>query len=165
MDIGVVPTRRPRHVNQHNQDEVPADFYREFEEQKRTVNELMQKEVSREQMYNKMHKFIEDMQVGSIPQAKKGPIIGYTQGGPSMFPTQASTSLFEERRKAHPSMYRRSPYMDLPPTTVLPKQRGDKSMNKRRNANVSPFNLGNAFVDDNVGADDILITDVRQTDN
>ncbi|GKD20325.1 hypothetical protein Tco_1222028, partial [Tanacetum coccineum] len=67
--------RRLRHVNQQNQDEVPTNFYREFEEQKRTVNELMQKKAAREQMYNKMHKFIEDMQVGSIPQAKKGPII------------------------------------------------------------------------------------------
>ncbi|GJU83984.1 phospholipase-like protein [Tanacetum coccineum] len=235
--------RRLRHVNQQNQDEVPADFYREFEEQKRTVNELMQKEAAREQMYNKMHKFMEDMQVGSIPQAKKGPIIvgqhyglsdfigfqntqGYPQGGPSMFPMQASTSFFEgaqatlsyghnmstpnwqtpmpshtgipnwqtpmsshratsnlqtpmpshprdvslvnqnllnrEIKEARPSMYRRSPYMDLPPTTVLPKQRGAKSMNKRRNANVSLFNLGNTFVDDNVGADDVLIIDVTK---
>ncbi|GKD20326.1 hypothetical protein Tco_1222029 [Tanacetum coccineum] len=69
--------------------------------------------------------------------------------------------LNRERREARPSMYRRSPYMDLPPTTVLPKQRGDTSINKRRNANVSLFNLGNTFVDDNVGADDVLITNVR----
>ncbi|GJR14402.1 phospholipase-like protein [Tanacetum coccineum] len=165
-----------------NQDDVRADFYREFEEQKKAVNELMQMEAAREQMYNKMHKFME----------------GFPQGGPSMFLTQASTSFFEgaqatpsyghnmsvpnsqtpmpshpvnpnllnrEMRETRPSMNRRSPYKDLPPTTGLPKKWGDKSMNKGRNANVSPFNFWNAFVDENVGADDVLITSARQIDN
>ncbi|GKC03524.1 hypothetical protein Tco_0995134, partial [Tanacetum coccineum] len=54
------------------------------------------------------------------------------------------------RREARPSMYRRTSYMDLPPTTVLPKKRGDKTKNKGKNSNVSPLNLGNTFADDNV---------------
>ncbi|GJT73602.1 hypothetical protein Tco_1032888 [Tanacetum coccineum] len=46
------------------------------------------------------------------------------------------------RREHHPSIYRKSPYTDLPPSTVLPKKRGGKSKNKGKKANVSPFNLG-----------------------
>ncbi|GKE33356.1 hypothetical protein Tco_1452678, partial [Tanacetum coccineum] len=73
--------------------------------------------------------------------------------------------LNRERKETHPSMYKRSPYMDLPRTTVLPKKGGDKTMNKGKNANVSPFNLGNAFVDDNVGADDVMFIGSRKSDN
>ncbi|GJZ12802.1 hypothetical protein Tco_0548032 [Tanacetum coccineum] len=65
--------------------------------------------------------------------------------------------------EVRPIMYRRTPYMDLPPTTVLPKKRGDKTKNKGKNANISPLNLGNAFADDNVGEDDIMIMDERET--
>ncbi|GKD53773.1 phospholipase-like protein, partial [Tanacetum coccineum] len=181
------------------------------------------------------------MQVCTMPQAKKGPIIvgqhyglsdlsgfqntqGFPRGGPT-FPTQASTSFFEgtyatpsydhhtssrypyshlatpnwqtpmpqpgnvpwssqhasahnrdvglvnpnlmnrERMEARPSMYVQSPYTVLPPTTVLPKRQGDKSRNKGRNATVAPFNLGNAFVDDNEVDDEVLITSVRDTDD
>ncbi|GJS85728.1 hypothetical protein Tco_0752269 [Tanacetum coccineum] len=60
------------------------------------------------------------------------------------------------RREAHPSMYRRTPYIDLHPTTVEPKKRGNKTKNKGKNANLSPLNLGNAFADDNVGGDDVM---------
>ncbi|GKB01216.1 hypothetical protein Tco_0829260 [Tanacetum coccineum] len=67
------------------------------------------------------------------------------------------------RRKPRPSIYRQSPYMDLPPTTVLPKKRVDKTKNKGKNANVSPLNLGNAFVDYNVGGDDVMITGEHET--
>nr|GEW02296.1 hypothetical protein [Tanacetum cinerariifolium] len=57
--------------------------------------------------------------------------------------------LNRERREVRPSMYRRTPYMDMPPTTVLPKKRDDKTKNKVKNANISPLNFGNAFADDN----------------
>nr|GFA09430.1 phospholipase-like protein [Tanacetum cinerariifolium] len=171
--------RIPYHVKRQNED-VPLEFYREFEERKRVMNELMKKEVARGKMYTQMHKFMEDMQVGPMRQAKKGPIIvdqhyglRFPQGGPSSFPTQRSTSFFEvnlnilnrERREACPSTYRRIQYMDLPRTMVLPKKRGDKTKNKGKNANVSPLNLGNAFVDDNIGADDVLIMGEHETDN
>nr|GEY83665.1 hypothetical protein [Tanacetum cinerariifolium] len=57
-------------------------------------------------------------------------------------------------REHHPSIYRKSPYMDLPPNTVLPKKRGGKSKNKGKKASVSPFNLGNAYNDEDVEGDD-----------
>nr|GEU43142.1 hypothetical protein [Tanacetum cinerariifolium] len=60
-------------------------------------------------------------------------------------------------------MYRRTPYMDLPPTTVVPMKPGDKTKNKVKNANVSPLNLGNAFVDDNVGGDDVMFLGEHNT--
>ncbi|GJV96643.1 hypothetical protein Tco_1548220 [Tanacetum coccineum] len=66
-------------------------------------------------------------------------------------------------REVRPSMYRRTPYMDLPSTTVVPKKRGDKTKNKVKNANVSPLNLGNAFADDNVGGDDVMFLGERDT--
>ncbi|GKB28132.1 phospholipase-like protein [Tanacetum coccineum] len=56
-----------------------------------------------------------------------------------------------------------SPYTDLPPTTVLPKKRVDKTKKKCKNANVSPLNLGNAFAYDNLGGDDVVIMGVRDT--
>ncbi|GJX04424.1 phospholipase-like protein [Tanacetum coccineum] len=62
-------------------------------------------------------------------------------------------------------MYRRTPYMDLPPTTVVPKKRGDKTKNKVKNAKVSPLNLGNAFADDNVGGDDVMFLGEHDTGN
>ncbi|GJX15184.1 hypothetical protein Tco_0206942 [Tanacetum coccineum] len=69
------------------------------------------------------------------------------------------------RREFHPSMYKRTPYMDLPPTTVVPKKRGDKTKNKVKNANLSPLNLGNAFADDNVGGDDVMFLGEHDTSN
>nr|GFA49087.1 hypothetical protein [Tanacetum cinerariifolium] len=74
------------------------------------MNESMKKEVARGKMYTQMHKFMVDMQVGPMRQAKKGPIIvdqhyglRFPQGGPSSFPTQRSTSFFEGVQ-ATPSM-------------------------------------------------------------
>ncbi|GKB97817.1 hypothetical protein Tco_0983954 [Tanacetum coccineum] len=73
--------------------------------------------------------------------------------------------LNRERREVRASMYRRTPYMDLPPTIVLPKKHGDKTKNKVKNANVSPLNLGNAFADDNVGGDDVMFLGEQYTGN
>ncbi|GKE82280.1 hypothetical protein Tco_1552280, partial [Tanacetum coccineum] len=69
------------------------------------------------------------------------------------------------RREVRPSMYRRTPYMDLLPTTVVPKKRGDKTKNKVKNAKVSPLNLGNAFADDNVKRDDVMFLGEHDTGN
>ncbi|GJW26681.1 putative ribonuclease H-like domain-containing protein [Tanacetum coccineum] len=71
--------------------------------------------------------------------------------------------LNRERREVRASMYRQTPYMDLPPTTVLPKKHDDKTNNKVKNANVSPLNLGNTFADDNVGGDDVMFLGVQYT--
>nr|GEU39794.1 transposon Ty3-I Gag-Pol polyprotein [Tanacetum cinerariifolium] len=73
--------------------------------------------------------------------------------------------LNRDNREPRSSMYRQSPYMDLPPTTVLRKKRADKTKNTGKNANVSPLNLGNALFDDKVGADDVMFMGERQTDN
>nr|GFA34830.1 hypothetical protein [Tanacetum cinerariifolium] len=67
------------------------------------------------------------------------------------------------RREHHPGIYKKSPYMDLPPTTVLPKKQGGKSKNKGKEANVSPFNLGNAFNDEDVEGDDVMIPGEQDT--
>ncbi|GJS98242.1 hypothetical protein Tco_0819412, partial [Tanacetum coccineum] len=47
----------------------------------------------------------------------------------------------------------------------IPKKQGDKTKNKAKNANVSPLNLGNSFVDDNVRDDDVMFMGERVTDN
>ncbi|GKD06079.1 hypothetical protein Tco_1181053, partial [Tanacetum coccineum] len=64
-----------------------------------------------------------------------------------------------------PNMYRRTPYMDLPPTTVVPKKHGDKTKNKVQNANLSSLNLENAFADDNVRGDDVMFLGEHDTGN
>ncbi|GKB43313.1 hypothetical protein Tco_0888255 [Tanacetum coccineum] len=53
------PARISLPINQHTKDDVPVDLYRRLEEQDRVLKELMQKDDAREQMYNKMNKFME----------------------------------------------------------------------------------------------------------
>ncbi|GJR11298.1 phospholipase-like protein [Tanacetum coccineum] len=60
------------------------------------------------------------------------------------------------KREQRPSFYKRTPYTEQPPTTVLPKQRGNKNKNNVKKANLSPLNLGNAFDDENEGGDDVI---------
>ncbi|GKA72959.1 phospholipase-like protein [Tanacetum coccineum] len=50
----------------------------------------------------------------------------------------------------------RSPFMEQPPSTVLPKQRGNKTKKNVKKSNLSPLNLGNALDDDNEGGDDVM---------
>ena len=47
--------------------------------------------------------------------------------------------------------------MEQPPTTILPKQRGNKNKNNVMKANLSPLNLRNAFDDENEGGDDVIL--------
>ncbi|GJS11055.1 phospholipase-like protein [Tanacetum coccineum] len=54
------------------------------------------------------------------------------------------------KREQFPSKYKLTPFMEQPPTTILPKQRVNKTKNKGKKANLSPLNLGGAFEDDNV---------------
>ncbi|GJR69675.1 phospholipase-like protein [Tanacetum coccineum] len=79
--------------------------------------------------------------------------------------TRKCPVVFPLWREARPNMYVQSPYIVLPPTTVLPKKWVDKSRNKGRNANVAPSNLENAFVNDNEVDAEVLITGVRDTDD
>ncbi|GJR54278.1 hypothetical protein Tco_1404799 [Tanacetum coccineum] len=46
--------RVPRHVNRQNHYEVPSELYREIEEQKRAVDEMLKKEAEREKAYEQM---------------------------------------------------------------------------------------------------------------
>nr|GEV98867.1 hypothetical protein [Tanacetum cinerariifolium] len=64
--------------------------------------------------------------------------------------------LNQERREQRPNIYKRTSYMDLSPTIVLPKKCGDRNKNNAKSANLSPLNLGNAFANDNVGDDDVM---------
>ncbi|GJT07698.1 putative ribonuclease H-like domain-containing protein, partial [Tanacetum coccineum] len=154
-------------------DGLPSEIYRQIEEEKRAMDQMLEKEAEREKTYEKMHKFM--------------------QGGLSSFPNQGNNSFFEvptrfllmviiwirqtskpqchrilnilnrARREAHPSMYMLSPYTDLPPSTVVPKKHGDKTKNKSKNANLSAFNLGNAFDEDNVRGDDLIFLGEHDT--
>ncbi|GKB19886.1 hypothetical protein Tco_0853809 [Tanacetum coccineum] len=212
------PARILRRVNQHTQDDVLVDLYRRLKEQDRVLKELMQNDSTREQMYNKINKFMKELQVGTMPQAKKGPIIvgqhyglsdlsglqntqGFPQGGPT-FPTQESTSFFEGARATpsynhhtssrypytHPATPNWKTPIPQPGNFLWSSQYGSTHnrdiglvnlnlinqerrearpsiRNKGRNANDAPFNLGNAFVDDNEVDDEVLITGVRDNDD
>ncbi|GKD50331.1 hypothetical protein Tco_1279307, partial [Tanacetum coccineum] len=69
------------------------------------------------------------------------------------------------KREQRPSFYKRTPYTEQPPTTVLPKQRGNKNKNNVKKANLSPLNLGNAFDDENEGGDDVIFLGGHFTGN
>nr|GEX67235.1 hypothetical protein [Tanacetum cinerariifolium] len=60
------------------------------------------------------------------------------------------------KREQRPGFYKRTPYTEQPPTTILPKQRGNKNKNNVMKANLLPLNLENAFNDENEGGDDII---------
>ncbi|GJV93638.1 phospholipase-like protein [Tanacetum coccineum] len=256
--IGVAE-RVPRHVNRQNMYEVPSELYRQLEEQKRDldkqkkeIEEIKRNEAKQLEMFEKMHKFMEDMNVEQVRPANKEPIIvsqhyGISdlsqfpskQGVPSPFQTHPNSSSFfnigtpthwqtprpsqhgssnwqaqmsaqvgpsnwqshmpaqsatpywqpafpshpgtynpnlqpsierhhdaaglfnqnilnRGKREQRPSFYKWTPYTKQPPTTVLPKQRGNKNKNNVKKANLSPLNLGNAF-DENEGGDDVFL--------
>ncbi|GKA53622.1 phospholipase-like protein, partial [Tanacetum coccineum] len=69
------------------------------------------------------------------------------------------------KREQRPSFYKRSPYMEQPATTVLPKQRGNKNKNNVKKANLSPLNLWSALDDENEGGDDVVYLGGRFTGN
>ncbi|GKD36946.1 hypothetical protein Tco_1257153 [Tanacetum coccineum] len=161
FDGGIGQAERvPRHLNRQNMYEFPSEFYREFEIQKRDlknkkkkIEEIKRKEADQRETYEKVHKFMEDMNV--------------EQGGPSSFQTHPNSSSFFNIGKSEqrPSFYKRSPYMEQPATTVLPKQRGNKNKNNVKKANLSPLNLGSAFDDENEGGDDVIFLGGRFTGN
>nr|GFB42375.1 hypothetical protein [Tanacetum cinerariifolium] len=69
------------------------------------------------------------------------------------------------KREQRPSMYRQTPYVEQAPTTVLPKERGNKNKNKIHKATILPLNLENIFDDDNEGSDDIMFVGGQFTGN
>nr|GEZ61694.1 hypothetical protein [Tanacetum cinerariifolium] len=157
--------RVPRHLNFQNMHEVPSELYRQFEKQKidlekqkREIKEIKKNEADRLETYEKVCKFIEDMNVEQVRQANKGPIIvgqHYGISDLSEFPSMQNI-LIQGKRKQHPSFYKWSSYMEQPPSTVLPKKRGNKTKNNVKKSNLSPLNLRNALDDDNEGGDDVI---------
>ncbi|GJT04117.1 hypothetical protein Tco_0838579 [Tanacetum coccineum] len=73
--------RVPRHVNRQNMYEVPSELYQQLEEQKRDIDkqkkeiEEIKNEAKQLEMFEKMHKFMEDMNVEQVRPANKEPII------------------------------------------------------------------------------------------
>nr|GEZ55693.1 hypothetical protein [Tanacetum cinerariifolium] len=61
----------PRHLNRNSYFEVTSEMYRELEEQRRGYKQMMDK---RDDMYEKMSRFMKDMSVAPVPLAKE-PII------------------------------------------------------------------------------------------
>nr|GEY13609.1 phospholipase-like protein [Tanacetum cinerariifolium] len=106
-------------------------------------------------------------QAERVREANKGPIIVNQHYGISDFSEFQSNQNIPNRgkREQRPSMYRRTPYMEQAPTTVLPKQRGNKNKNKVQKATVLPLNPRNVFDDDNEGSDDIMFVGGQFTGN
>nr|GEV67496.1 hypothetical protein [Tanacetum cinerariifolium] len=69
------------------------------------------------------------------------------------------------KREQRPSFYKRSPYMEQPSSTLLPKKHDDKTNNNVKKSNLSPLNLGNAFNDDNEGGNDVIFLGGQFTGN
>nr|GEV47462.1 hypothetical protein [Tanacetum cinerariifolium] len=94
--------RRPRHLNRQNHYEVPSELYRDFQEQRSGLDQLMKQGKN---IFEKMKKYMEDLNVGT--GANREPIIvdqhyGISdlsefqsiQGGPSSFQTPTNHSFF-----------------------------------------------------------------------
>nr|GEW12426.1 hypothetical protein [Tanacetum cinerariifolium] len=73
--------------------------------------------------------------------------------------------LIQGKREQCPSYYKRSPYMEQPPSKVLPKKHGNKTKNNVKKSNLSPLNHGNALDDDNEGGDDVIFFGGQFTSN
>ncbi|GKC54482.1 phospholipase-like protein [Tanacetum coccineum] len=69
------------------------------------------------------------------------------------------------KRNQFPSKYKLTPFMEQPPTTILPKPRVNKTKNKGKKANLSPLNLGGAFEDDNVEENNVMFLGSQFTGN
>ncbi|GKB72721.1 phospholipase-like protein [Tanacetum coccineum] len=141
--------RVPFDLSRQNMYEIPSDIYREFDEQKIEI-ERNKKEV--DNIKEEMRKFRQEMNVQPVRQENKEPIIVEQHYGLSDFSQFQSMQNIpnREKREQFPSKYKLTPFTEQPPTTILPKQRVNKTKNKGKKANLSPLNLGGAFEDDNV---------------
>nr|GEY38572.1 hypothetical protein [Tanacetum cinerariifolium] len=96
------PERRPRHLNRQNHYEVPSESYRDFQEQKSGLDQMMKQG---QNIFEKMKNYLEELNVDT--RANKEPIItdqhygisdlsGFQsiQGGPSSFQTPTNNFIF-----------------------------------------------------------------------
>ncbi|GKA66469.1 phospholipase-like protein [Tanacetum coccineum] len=178
--------RVPFDLSRQNMYEIPSDIYREFDEQKREI-ERNKKEV--DNIKEEMRKFREEMNVQPVRQENKEPIIAdqhyglsdfsqfqSMQGGPSSFQGhidvgESATQYWQAsspnrgKREQFPSKYKLTPFMEQPATTILPKQRVNKTKNKGKKANLSLLNLEGAFEDDNVEENNVTFLGSQFTGN
>ncbi|GJU36439.1 phospholipase-like protein [Tanacetum coccineum] len=183
-----IAERIPRHLNRQNHYEVPSQFYREYvyggydswigaTSKTRCQHYGLSDFSGFQSMQGGPSTFQTPTNSSFYEVGQAGPFYAYNipsqLANPNWQPHiqvhQHDDILFDPnimnrpRRKHHPSIYRQGPYMDLPPTTILPKKRGGKSKNKVKKANVSPFNLRSAFNDEDVEGDDVMITGEQDT--
>ncbi|GJX89551.1 phospholipase-like protein [Tanacetum coccineum] len=64
------PERRPRHLNRQNHYEVPSEFYRDFQEQRSGLDQMMKQG---QNIFEKMKKYMEELNVGT--GANREPIV------------------------------------------------------------------------------------------
>ncbi|GJT28727.1 phospholipase-like protein, partial [Tanacetum coccineum] len=83
------PERRP-HINRQNHYEVPSEFYRDFQEQRSGLDEMIKQGQS---IFEKMKKYMEDLNVGTTANSD---FSGFQsiQGGPSCFQTPTNNCIF-----------------------------------------------------------------------
>ncbi|GKD20543.1 hypothetical protein Tco_1222246 [Tanacetum coccineum] len=182
--------RVPFDLSCQNMYEIPSDIYREFDEQKREI-ERNKKEV--DNIKEKMRKFRQEINVQPVRQENKELIIVEQHYGLSDFSQFQSMQvsshmgrlnlqttiethhdvdgIFDQnilnrgKRAQFPSKYKQTPFMEQPPTTILLKQRVNKTKNKGKKANLSPLNLGGAFEDDNVEENNVTFLGSQFTGN
>nr|GEZ16189.1 phospholipase-like protein [Tanacetum cinerariifolium] len=195
------PERRPCHLNRQNHYEVPSELYRDFQEQRSELDQMMKQG---QNIFEKINKYMEELNVDT--RANREPIITDQYYGISNFfgfesiqtptsnsifnmctptnwqtsiPLQPGSSNWQSQMLAYtptpnwqPPISSHlgdagscdpSPYTSLPATTELPKKLVGRTKKNSKNDNLSPLNLGNAFVHDNVGGEDVLITGVHDT--
>nr|GEZ75421.1 hypothetical protein [Tanacetum cinerariifolium] len=64
-----------------------------------------------------------------------------------------------------PSKCKLNPFMEQPPTLILPKKHVNKTKDKGKKANLSPLNLGGAFEEDNVEDNNVMFLGSQFTCN
>ncbi|GJY96253.1 phospholipase-like protein, partial [Tanacetum coccineum] len=111
-----------------NMYEIPSDIYRQFVEQK---IELERNKKDVDDIKEEMLKFREEMNARPVPSHMGRPNLQTT------IETQHDVDgivdqniLNRGRREQFPSKYKLTPFMEQPPTTILPKERVNKTKNK-----------------------------------
>ncbi|GKB25403.1 phospholipase-like protein [Tanacetum coccineum] len=168
----------PPLVNQHSRDDVSEYIYRHMVEHDNLLKahdeKIKSHDILIKQMYDDWQGF---PQVGpriftppsssffdgirtSTSQFNK-PIFDQPMPSPylTLFPSTPHTAAPRAQQGFAPW----SPYTHLPPTTVVPQKRAEKSKKKTSTANIFAFDLGKAIGDDNARYDDVRITGARTT--
>ncbi|GJT64437.1 phospholipase-like protein [Tanacetum coccineum] len=164
--------RVPRHVNSKNMYEIPSELvvlhhFRHIQTTAPSLISVRQRIGKHHDRRNMVHQIGKRRcrlnlvyQIGKARCRRSRPLL---IGNPLSL--RILNILNRGKREQRPSFYKRIPYTEKPPTTVLPKQRGNKNKNNVKKANLSPLNLGSAFNDENEGGDDVIFLGGRFTSN